>query len=135
MNKKLIYAGLTVAGIGAAAYLLFNKKSGLLKKKEEAITVTPASTEYLSMANRLQDAMDGYGTDEKAIFNELSKLKSKADWDALVNAYGIRELSSGNFNVFVSNFKGGLIQSLQNELGEKDIQKVNQILNPIGVSI
>jgi hypothetical protein len=135
MNKKLIYGGLTVAGIGAAAYLLFNKKTGVLSKKESTVVINPVQQDYLTMANNIQDAMDGYGTNEDVIFNELNKLKTKEDWNALVSAYGIREIGSGRLNIFQSDFSGGLIQSLKSELSSKDIIKANQILNKLGVSI
>jgi hypothetical protein len=87
------------------------------------------------MANKIFDAMDGYGTGNTTIETELKKLKSKSDWDALVRAYGTRTISSGIGNIFVSDFTGDLPACLNDELDSDELEDANEILNKIGVTI
>jgi hypothetical protein len=78
-------------------------------------------------ANKLFTALNGYGTDEDAIYETLRKIKSDCDYVALNASYGIREISSGNWNP-EPNFKGNLTSSLVHELGTDERAKVNAIL-------
>lgn len=78
-------------------------------------------------ANVIHAAMDGYGTDEQAIYNVFWKLYNDADYLAVKNAYGIREVSSGTWNP-EANFKGTLIGALTSELSAEEKKKINDIL-------
>lgn len=140
-NKALITV-LAVVGIGAAAYFLFLKKKGERNGGggnggggNGGGGGGEVNQDFLPMANAIFDAMDGYGTNEGTIETELKKLRSKSDWNALVNAFGTRTLSSGSWNVFQDDFTGNLPECLNEELDSTEIQRVNQILNKIGVSI
>lgn len=139
-NKALVTV-LAVVGIGAAAYFLFLKKKGERNGGggnggggNRGGGGGQVNQDFLPMANAIFDAMDGYGTNEETIETELKKLRSKSDWNALVNAFGTRTISSGKWN-FQDDFTGNLTECLNDELDSSEIQSVNQILNKIGVSI
>lgn len=131
MKNKGVVTTLVVVGLGVAAYFLF------LRKKDDGNGggASTSDLDFLSMANKIFDAMDGYGTGNTTIETELKKLKSKADWDALVRAYGTRTISSGSFNIFQSDFTGTLPEALNDELDSSELQRANEILNKIGASI
>lgn len=132
-NKKGLIATLVVVGLGAAAYFLFlRNKDGRGGGGGENSEI---DEKMLPMANSLFDAMNGYGTGNDRIEKELQKLKSKNEWDALVRAFGTRTISSGTWNVFQSDFTGTLPECLNDELDSSELEKVNQILSKIGVSI
>jgi len=93
-----------------------------------------SNLDYRSLANRLFDAFDGYGTDEDEIKVVFESLNSNADYDALKSAYGVREVSSGRGNIFVSNFEGDLPATLRDELDSSELAEVNQILSNKGIN-
>lgn len=90
---------------------------------------TYTDADYDLMAESLYEAMDGAGTDEDAIFEILSSLRTKADWYALVDSFGTRETSS-----MWSSFKGTLAKWLSDELTSSEKAKVNQILSKFDVA-
>lgn len=96
---------------------------------------TTPGIKFSDIADNIFDAMDGYGTDEPTIESELKKLRTKADWNALVSAYGTRTISSGRGNIFQPNFTGDLTQCLKNELDAEEETSVNNILSKLGVTI
>ena len=136
VNKRII----TYAGIGVAAlvtvllivwlYKRFFRKSAVDDLPVNVDNVTFSDAELKIMAGQLYTAMHGAGTDEKAIYRVLEKLKTKDDWNALVKAFGIKEGGT-----WVSPFRGNLLDWLQDELSAKEMKRVNEILNLIGVSI
>ena len=71
--------------------------------------------------------MDGYGTDEGTIYSVFRKIKNSGDFALLMNAYGVREISSGAWNP-EPNFNGTLVGALTSELSSEDKGKVNKIL-------
>ena len=92
------------------------------------------SLDFSRLSNDLFIAFDGYGTDNTTVINTFSALKSDADFDAIVSAYGVKEISSGVGNVFVKNFKGDLIKSVINEMSTGEITQINNILKSNGIS-
>jgi hypothetical protein len=78
-------------------------------------------------ANKIFTALDGYGTDEDAIFETFRRIKSDCDYIALNASYGVREISSGTWNP-EKNFNGNLTASLLSELDTNERKKVNDIL-------
>lgn len=132
-NKTLVTTAVVVA-LGAAAYYFLLRpsadKGGKRGRDDGEI-----DQKMLPIANSLFDAMDGYGTANDDIETELKKIQSKKEWDSLVRAFGTRTISSGRGNVFQSDFTGGLVECLQDELDEAETNRVNQILSRIGVSI
>jgi len=97
--------------------------------------------EYKQMADDLFKAMDGLGTDEETILKTISKLKTKADWNRLKQAYGTRKITAWGYG-----FNGTLLPSLKSELsnfGEPDFNEydvnvvlhINNILSRFGEKI
>jgi hypothetical protein len=71
--------------------------------------------------------MDGYGTNETAIFGVFYKLFNDADFLAVSKSFGVREISSGYLNP-EPNMKGTMTECLHSELAFDDRKKVNDIL-------
>jgi hypothetical protein len=90
---------------------------------------TYKDADYKLMAESLYSAMDGVGTDEGTIFSIISSLRTKADWYALVDAFGTRETSS-----MWSDFKGTLTKWLSDELSDSEKERVNQTLSKFDVA-
>lgn len=113
---------------------IMDKKRSSERKKEIVVSdLTFNKTEYTDMTQQLFAAMDGAGTDYKAIFAIAKKMKTKSDWLQLVEQYGTRTLSSGLF--FMKDFTGGLPESLTSELNDSERKELNNILATIGVNI
>lgn len=140
-KQKGIIVSLVVGGLAVAAYLLLRgKKSagdGALPLPNNGGGIFPSvgGLDYAGMADRIHQAMDGYGTGETTIENEILKLRNKGDWDALVAAYGIRKISSGFGNIFQPDFVGNLPSGLKSELDDTELADLNANLRKIGVSI
>lgn len=139
-----VIAGALILTLGLVAYLVFNKKGKGVPNPNPNPNPDPfdpnggggvSNLNFRAIADSLFDAMDGYGTGEDTIEKELKKLKTKADWNALVEAYGTRTLNCGTGNPFCSDFTGDLADCLNDELDEDELEDVNEILNKIGVSI
>jgi hypothetical protein len=137
-NKTLVTV-LVVLGLGAAVYFLTRKKGGSGNGGGgNGGGGTGIEGDYLTIANNLFDIFNGYGTvgtGANAVVAELKKLRSRSDWDKLVAAYGTRTVSSGTWNIFVSDFTGTLPECLRDELDSSELEDVNQELSRIGVSI
>lgn len=132
-SKKGLVTTLVVVGLGAAAYFLFfRNKNG---SGGGGGSNAELDAKMLPMANAIFDAMNGYGTGNDAIENQLEKLTSKSEWDALVRAFGTRTISSGMWNIFQADFTGDLVSCLNDELDSSELERANQILSKIGVSI
>jgi hypothetical protein len=137
-----VIAGGVILGLGMVAYLVFKKKGNSPSPVPLPPNPDPygggngvSNLDFTKMADSIFDAMDGYGTGNNTIENELKKLKSKADWNALVSAFGTRKISSGTGNIFQSDFTGNLTECLNDELDSDELEDANEILNKIGVSI
>lgn len=121
------------------AYTQYKKWQKTKKSKEftsqadkeiVAETQTFSESDYKAMADKLEQAMKGLGTDNDAVLQVLASLKTKSDWLSLVSAFGIRE--SG---VWPGNFSGNLIEWLSDELGGGARQRVNFVLQKFGVQV
>lgn len=139
-----IIAGGVILALAMGAYLVFkNKGTSPIPNPlppdggggNSGGSGSGASLDYNKMADTIFDAMDGYGTGNSTIEDELKKLKSRSDWDKLVSAFGTRTISSGWGNIFQSDFTGTLPECLNDELDSSELESVNKILNKIGVSI
>lgn len=95
--------------------------------KNKTIRQTLTDAQLTQLANKLQTSFDGYGTDFSNIYNVFIKLRNEIDLLRLRQVYGIREISSGKFNI-ADNFKGTLDQTLVDELKLADITKLNKLL-------
>lgn len=91
-------------------------------------TRTINNSDAANIAANLRDAMFGswlglgWGTDEDAIFSQISFLRNETDWLMVVKAFG---LTNGMT----------LTQALESELGTADRKKVSDMLRAIGVTI
>lgn len=78
--------------------------------------------QYGLWADALFQAMDGWGTDEDAIFNVFSKMKTNNDLAQLQVSFGVKEGQN-------------LGQWLQDDLGDDEKNKVRSILTSNGVTL
>ncbi len=94
---------------------------------------TLSKAQCIAIANQIHAAFDGYGTDNKAVLAAFTKAKNKADVLQIIEAYGVREISSGRYNP-EPNFKGTLPAAITNEMPESGNGILNIaafIVNPI----
>lgn len=151
MNKKTKDGIITASIVIVAAYLLykiFNKKSasnpnsggngGVVEPSPTGGTIGTAPTmttaKFKEIADKIFKAMDGYQTDNKEINDLFALLKNNDDVMALIAAYGIREVSSGQFNP-LPDFTGNLPEALADELSQSEISDLNSILVKSGITI
>lgn len=136
MTNKTTYIAL---GIGSLIALLLLILLIRKIKKDKSITdkieideskLSYNLTDYTLWANQLFTSMKGAGTDYAAIERVLARLKTNEDWQALVKAFGTREVKS-----FTFKFSGTLYDWLQDELTTKETNKINTLLASVGVSI
>ena len=142
--------GVLIAGGSAFALFKLYQYFGKLKEQEgqkaELDTTKKALTDltkvgkggsltpvqYTQLANKLQTAFAGYGTDFGAIMQVMVQIKNEYDVLSLRQAYGVRKISSGRFNLS-SDFEGTLDQTMTEELSSSDISKVNMQLAKQGI--
>lgn len=142
--------GILIAGGSAFALFKLYQYFGKLKEREgqqaEVDVTTKALTdltkagkggsltpvEYTQLANKLQTAFAGYGTDYNAITQAMTKIKNDYDLLSLRKAYGIRKISSGRLNL-ANDFEGTLDQTMVEELSSKDIGQINITLARKGI--
>jgi len=92
-----------------------------------ATRATITKAQAASFASSIWAAMDGYVTDEDAIFAIFRQLKNDADFAEVANAHGTREVSSGAWNP-EPNFNGSMAAALTSELATSDKATINKIL-------
>ena len=129
-NKKLITLGVVVVG-GFLVYKFIIKGGNKNNNNGGGGTASGgklSSTQLSKMATDLFEAMDGYGTDYNTIFSNFQKIKTDADFDNLVTAFGTRTINSGTGNIFVDDFKGDLSACLVDELDSTELAQINEIL-------
>jgi hypothetical protein len=81
-----------------------------------------------SFANAIDTMMNGYGTDSQGIKDIFYKVSNDADVLAIINAFGVRTISSGNLNP-EPDFKGTLSGALREELNSDWINLINKVLS------
>jgi hypothetical protein len=142
--------GILIAGGSAFAlfklYQYFGKLKEQAGQKAELDTTTKALVDLTKagkgssltkaqidqIANKLQTSFSGYGTDFKTIESLFLQIKNEFDILSIRQAYGVRKISSGRFNI-ASDFEGTLDQTLVEELSQKEIQALNMILAKKGI--
>lgn len=146
--KGVIAIGI-LAGVGFLAYKLIKASKDLKQGKgsrEEDRAVNNdldklitngkgpslSQSQIMGSANTLFTAMDGYASDESAIYSVFAKAKNDADVLAIIKAYGIREVSSGKLNP-EPNIKGSLSMALTSELSRTEIGALNMLLAKKGI--
>lgn len=139
-KKTLITIGVIVAGVIAyKIYKTYTKDAPNRQETKaganelEALNKNPKTRQKITkqqamaFANTLFTAMDGYGTEEWQIMGVFYKIYNDADFLALSNAYGTREISSGSWNP-EPNYKGTMTGALHNELDTTWTKKINDLL-------
>ncbi len=142
-TKIIVYSGLAlVAGVVAYKYFKGAKVTAAGTSGNNGGGGTGIENEggggmlnFKTLADTIFNAVDGYGTDEATITSAFSKLKSDADMNNLIAAYGVRTASSGFGNIFVDDYNGGLFDTLKNELRSSEIATINTNLSKQGVAI
>lgn len=141
---------IAVTGTGVLVYLLYLGKTYLDRKQIEKdsketldkiskekssdnSTQTYSASQYLTFSNALFTAMDGYGTGFSDIYSVFNSLKTKKDLLLLIEAFGIKEISSGRFNT-EPNFTGNLVGCLHSELSASELSEINDLLKKKGIS-
>ena len=133
----IIYIGYKL--IKAPAALMANKgnvdERTDVKKELDRIAkqATLSNSQAAVIANAIFAAMDGYGTDEQGIVNQMKKVKNNADFLKVQSKYGTREVSSGRFNP-EPNYKGNLTGAMGSELSTYWTSLVNKNLKSKGVT-
>ena len=99
----------------------------------DRLNQSPATRQKMSpyqaeqTSNAMFTAMDGYGTNEDAIYVAFRQMKNNADFLAVTKAFGTRVVDAGQGS-WVKDMKGTLTQCLQDELDSDERKKVNEIL-------
>ena len=93
---------------------------GKLKKEVNKDNLSRPKSEYESMAAVIFQAMDGWGTDERIIYETLRKLKNPDDWKQLRIAFGEKG-------------KKGLVAWFAYEMGTMERIVIRKILEKIDV--
>lgn len=106
----------------------------LKELEKENIKPTLSDAEFAAMANQLVAAFDGYGSKVSEVYKNFDKLKNDADVLKLIDAYGIREISSGRFNP-EPNYKGTLAGAIAEEMAGQEIAYANSVLKKKGIKI
>ena len=102
-----------------------------LDRTPEKPTLSPSQASVI--ANAIFTAMDGYGTDEDGIVNQMKKIKNNADFLLVQQKFGTRTISSGRFNP-EPNYKGRLTGALGSELSSYWTKLINKNLTSKGVT-
>jgi len=89
---------------------------------------TLSKEQLLSMANTLQVAMDGRGTDEDAIYGVFYKLQNDADFAGLSAAFGRRTIKGGSGYFWDSDFTGTMVECLAEDMDSGERNWINMIL-------
>jgi len=139
-KKIVLVVGAIVAGI-----IILRATKGFFKRQDsreevreaynelEELNNSPATRQKITpfqaqqYANTLFTAMNGYGTDEVAIYGVFYRLTNDADFLAVSKSFGVREISSGTLNP-EPNMKGTMTECLHSELAYEDRKKINDIL-------
>jgi len=141
MNTKTKNLILVLAVVGVAGYFIFKPKKTIINGDDNSGgdnggVTTPSQQDllkYKKIANDLFEAMSGCGTTWSGITGAISKIKSEADWQGVINAYGTRTISSEWWCIGNSNYSGGLEGALRDELSSGEVTDVNKMLSDNGV--
>jgi hypothetical protein len=146
---------IAVALVGGAAYLVYKLVKAPAKLKEgqgarqedrgwnqefdklnsnPATKATLSKVQMSSIANALQTAMDGYGTDYDAILRAFANVKNQADYAGVNAAFGVRIIKAGTGTGFFTTTPAMNLQAaLTDELDTKQLNALNLMLAKKGV--
>jgi len=142
---------ITIIGIGAAAYFIYQKISGSVNKSKNtmdakktldkissdlkdltSVGVKPSysDSQYKLWADRAYTCYAGWGTcSGDTIFVNM---KNDADILKLIEAFGVKTIPSGTWNP-APDFTGTLPMIISDELSAKDIASINSLLAKKGI--
>lgn len=142
-GKAVIYigGGLVIVAVGYKIYKAVDKriksmddfkekgavKDELKNLEQSGVKPTMSKDKYLTKANQIFTAMDGWGTNVPSIVSVIGTLNNDADMLALIDAYGVKTLSSGKFNP-EPDFTGTMPSAFTSELNPLDTSMVNSAL-------
>lgn len=142
-----IAKGILTVGGTAIVYLtlrkLFKKPSPAAAEPQSAaielqqlnsqgIYPTYSDTQYESFAQVIYNAVDGWGTDEDAIYNVMQSMNNRADVLKLITAFGVREWDDPA--VPFQYKSGSLSTALNADLNSSELSHVNSILQSKGIN-
>jgi hypothetical protein len=128
---KEIRVGISIAGAGVLAYVLYKMvtktdeekaEDQLSKETGSKSKLTLQLSRYKSLADNLYDAFQyAWGTDEDSIYQIIAMMKTKEDVLQLVKDFGYRrkEFEFGTY---------GLPYFMRDELDTQELNQVNNIL-------
>ena len=133
-NGKIIL--FSVLGLTALALLLKPKKAGSVIPSRPDLDGSGqggqgggsgqvSGLNYASLANKLFDAFNGFGTREEDVYSVFKMLKTDGDYSALKAAYGNRRITD---IYYISYFDGDLPATIKHELDTKELAELNNIL-------
>jgi len=93
--------------------------------------LTHLESYYFVLADKIQTAAEGFGTDEELIYSVMQQMKTDSDVLQLIKAFGKRSFLNG----FGVAWKATLTEVLNYELSAKKLARVNEILAENGVSM
>ena len=131
-NKKQIFYGvILVGGIWAISNMLSKRKAekaqvqyNTIPKPTEDQKKRLSQQELVSISKNLLTAMNGYGTYEQVIYDNLRKLNNEADYQALLTTFGTKKTCYG----IALCTEGNLPYLLRSELSTEEIEVANSIL-------
>ncbi|HPG11699.1 MAG: hypothetical protein EOL88_07000 [Bacteroidia bacterium] len=139
-KKKLVYGLLILIIViilwkQGKKFLQKVSSKSLIKEAEQTVqedNLTYPVEQYQIFSDRLFTAMNGIRTDEDAVYDVLSKMITKDDMLKLIATFGHQEDTEwGIFRAFNTN--GNLITWLQNELSDKEKEKVSEYFKKCGL--
>lgn len=96
--------------------------------------LTISTSDAALLANTLYGAMLIIGTDEKAVFSSIDKLKSKDDALLLIRAFGMKKYFLGARSSILGQ-KLNLLGWLRAELNDNDLAKIKVKFDEWGIPI
>lgn len=147
--KGIIAIAGTAVALGAI-YVAYNAIKTYLANKNSNAEVTALSDKLTqlankgiypsisqqqsdSLANELEAAFQGYGTDYDTVKRDFHQLQNDADMVILLKTFGTRKISSGAYNP-EPDFTGTLSAVMVSELSSAQLDEINTILSQAGIT-
>ncbi len=99
----------------------------------QGVHPTISQQQASSMANQLEAAFQGYGTDFDVVKRVFQQLGNDADVVMLLATFGNRTISSGTWNP-EGDYTGTLSGAMTNELSSGQSDEINVMLQQKGIS-
>lgn len=130
-KKQIFYGALILGGLYLINKMRAKRQLELEKAKYHEKPHTDADeakrlseSQIASISKNIYDAMNGVGTYEVVIYDNLRKLNNNEDYKALLKRFGTKTLSTG----YLLSERGTLPALLRAELNSDELEIVNNIL-------